>query len=67
MLEVKKNTTSEELCKDIAPQFKTFLDYVRGLKFDEKPRYSYLRDQLAGLQKDLNIADDAPFDWIEQK
>ena len=49
MLDVKRNTTSDELCKDIAPQFKTFLDYVRALKFDEKPNYRYLKDQFTGL------------------
>ena len=65
MLEVKRNTNSDELCENIAPQFKMFLDYVRELKFDEKPNYKYLKELFTGLQKDLNISDDIPFDWIE--
>ena len=67
VLAVKMNTTSDELCKDIAPQFKLFLDYVRKLKFDEKPNYRHLKDMFTGLQKDLNMEVEAPLDWITQK
>ena len=68
VLEVKRCITTEELCfEKVPPQFKTFLDYVRGLKFDEKPNYKMLRDLFIHLQKDLGIEDDAPFDWITHK
>ena len=31
------------LCKGYPTEFSTFLSYTRGLKFDEKPEYTYCR------------------------
>ena len=59
VLEVKKTVTPEQLCQDkVPPQLKTFLQYCRGLRFDEKPNYKMLRDILIYLQKDMNIDDE---------
>ena len=51
----------------VPPQLKTFLQYCRGLKFEEKPNYKMLRDILIYLQKDMNLDDDIQFDWVIHK
>lgn len=59
----KVSTSILELCKNVPPQFATYLRYCRSLKFDEEPDYAYLR----GLFRDLYIRegyeDDGIFDW----
>ena len=68
MLELKKAITPEELCQDkVPPQLKFFLTYCRGLKFDEEPNYKMLHNNLSSLLKDLNIDENAQFDWVIHK
>lgn len=64
-MEKKLSTTTQSLCKDIPGIFHTFLDYVRLLKFDEKPDYAYIRwifqelhDQISGSTYAFEL------DWI---
>ena len=64
-MEKKLSTTTQSLCKDIPGIFHTFLDYVRMLKFDEKPDYPYIRwifqelhDQISGSTFAFEL------DWI---
>jgi serine/threonine protein kinase len=44
--EVKMCTNIEALCKGVPDCFRDYLSYCRGLKFDEKPDYDYLRKLL---------------------
>ena len=67
VLEVKKQISTTDLCAKVAPQFKTYLDYIRGLKFDQKPNYNMLRGWFTILQKEYNLEDDLQFDWISHK
>lgn len=53
--DVKMSTSMEELCKDIPPIFKDYINYARGLKFKEKPNYNYLKDLLLNYANDNNI------------
>ena len=64
MLEVKQNVTVEELCKHVMPQYVTYINYVRNMKFDEKPNYKMLRELFLGCLADCDIKEDAEFDWI---
>ena len=64
---MKRETNSDDLCANIAPAFRMFLDYTRRLKFSEKPNYKYLKDLFTGLKKDLNIEDEPAYDWIAHK
>ena len=41
--EKKMSTPIESLCKGYAPEFVTYFQYCRSLRFDDKPDYSYLR------------------------
>jgi hypothetical protein len=40
-----------------------FINYAKGLKFEEKPDYNYLRNLLVTAKKNNKIATDNIFDW----
>lgn len=44
-------------------EFATYLNYCRGLKFDEKPNYMYLLELFKKLFQTLNYKYDFAFDW----
>ena len=61
----KKRTTVENLCKDCHIEFHMYLNYVRSLRFDEKPDYDYLRKLFNKLYYNLGYEyDEYPeYDW----
>jgi casein kinase 1 alpha len=61
--EKKMAVTVEELCRGQPAEFAVFLNYCRGLKFDEAPDYEYLRLLMRGLLRTLNHEYDYTFDW----
>ncbi|POS68604.1 casein kinase I isoform delta, partial [Diaporthe helianthi] len=66
--EMKENLSAEALCEGFLPrEFVTYINYARGLAFDDKPDYSYLR----GLFRRLFLAEgfkyDHVFNWIEKR
>ena len=46
--EKKMSTPIEVLCKGFAQDFVTFFHYVRSLRFEDKPDYSYIRKARSG-------------------
>ena len=44
ILDSKTNTPLEELCANLPPEFLNLIKYARGLRFEEKPDYSALRN-----------------------
>lgn len=61
--EKKVHTPVEQLCRGYPVEFAQYLNYVRGLHFDDKPDYAYIRK----LFRDLFIREgyqyDGMFDW----
>lgn len=57
-------TTTEALCRGYPPEFATYLTYCKGLGFEDRPDYAYLRR----LFKDLFLREqfeyDFIFDWV---
>ena len=47
--EKKKALKSSELCTGLPIEFTNYLEYVKKLKFDEKPDYNYLRKSFRDL------------------
>ena len=47
--EKKKSTNLEELCGGYPEEFKTYIEYCRGLEFEQTPDYDYLRGLLKNL------------------
>jgi hypothetical protein len=55
VLQMKVSTSSQVLCDGLPTEFETFLNYVHGLEFSQKPNYQYLRDLMRGaIRKDRN-------------
>ncbi|RWS01323.1 casein kinase I isoform delta-A-like protein [Dinothrombium tinctorium] len=61
--EKKMSTPIEELCAGFPPEFATYLNYCRTLRFEEKPDYSYLRQLLRNLFHRQGFTYDYVFDW----
>ncbi|GAX79097.1 hypothetical protein CEUSTIGMA_g6537.t1 [Chlamydomonas eustigma] len=61
--EKKMKTTFEVLCKGFPQEFVTYFQYVRSLRFDEKPDYSYLRRLFRDLFAKEGWNWDFVFDW----
>ncbi|KAJ6620908.1 kinase-like protein [Mycena sp. CBHHK59/15] len=62
IMQKKMATHTDVLCHAFPLEFGTFLDYTRGLSFDEEPDYCYLRK----LFRDLFVREgyhDHVFDW----
>nr|XP_006821010.1 PREDICTED: casein kinase I isoform alpha-like [Saccoglossus kowalevskii] len=61
--EKKASTPVEVLCKGFPAEFAMYLNYCRGLKFEESPDYMYLRQLFRILFRTLNFQYDYTFDW----
>ena len=60
----KVNTPLDELCSDLPSIFEDYLNYCRGLWFNETPDYRYLRNLFIDYMKKEGIVDDGVYDWI---
>ncbi|XP_033757379.1 casein kinase I-like isoform X1 [Pecten maximus] len=67
--EKKMSTPVEVLCKGFPAEFAMYLNYCRGLRFEEAPDYMYLRQLFRILFRTLNYQYDYIFDWtlLKQK
>jgi len=67
--EKKMATPIEGLCKGFPAEFAMYLNYCRGLRFEEMPDYMYLRQLFRILFRTLNHQYDYVFDWsmLKQK
>lgn len=61
--EKKIKTPFEVLCKGFPQEFVTYFQYVRSLRFDEKPDYAYLRRLFRDLFAKEGWNWDFVFDW----
>jgi hypothetical protein len=61
--EKKMSTPVEELCRTYPPEFATYLNYCRALRFEEKPDYGYLRQLFRNLFHRQGFTYDYVFDW----
>jgi len=67
--EKKMSTPIEVLCRGFPAEFAMYLNYCRGLRFEEMPDYMYLRQLFRILFRTLNHQYDYVFDWsmLKQK
>jgi len=59
----KLQTSSEALCWGLPPEFCQYLNYCKGLGFEEKPNYKYLRRLFRDLFAREGYELDYVFDW----
>ena len=68
ILDKKKETSTEELCKNFPDEFKIFMDYVKNLEYEENPDYNKLRRNFFFLiTKKLEDKFDLVYDWTTQR
>ena len=67
ILKLKNNTTTEELCKYLPNEFYEYMNYVKSLKFEEKPNYIYLRGLFLSILEKMKEKYDLKFSWIKSK
>lgn len=65
--EKKMSTSVEVLCKGFPPEFAMYLNYCRGLRFEESPDYMYLRQLFRILFRTMSHQFDYVFDWTMLK
>jgi casein kinase 1 alpha len=65
--EKKMSTPVELLCRGFPTEFAMYLNYCRGLRFEEAPDYMYLRQLFRILFRTLNHQFDYTFDWTVLK
>ena len=62
-MEKKIATTPDEICKNFPEEFIVYFQYCRGLQFEEKPDYNYLRSLLKSIFEKYNYEYDFKYDW----
>lgn len=63
---MKKQTTSiNELCYGFPIQFAQYLTYVRNLKFEEEPDYTYLIGLMDKALVSIDETEDGHYDWMD--
>ena len=68
IMEIKMTTSIDILSKDCHEEFAYFLNYVRELKFEEKPDYSFLKKLLRNVaDKESIFYDFYNYDWVTLK
>ena len=67
ILEIKKNTPTDILCKDTPKEFAYYLDYVKKLGFEDKPDYEFLKGLFVNVMKKNHFEMDNDFDWVNKK
>lgn len=64
IMEAKVSTPIETLCKGFPEEFATYLTYCRGLRFEDRPDYNYLKRLFKDLFWKTYSDWDFIFDWV---
>ena len=64
--QLKIQTTPDMLCAGLPREFKTFFEYTRKLRYDETPKYVWIRQQFHQLFLKKGFVNDGVFDWDEE-
>ena len=55
----------ELLCSGLPDAFSQFFEYARGIQFNEKPDYGYLKGLFTRTLNKINYQNDSIFDWCK--
>eukprot|EP00834_Sanchytrium_tribonematis_P007205 NODE_619_length_5349_cov_0.609524.p1 type:complete len:302 gc:universal NODE_619_length_5349_cov_0.609524:3815-4720(+) len=67
IMEKKMTTPTEVLCRGFPKEFTVYLNYCKGLRFDDRPDYAYLRRLFRELFIKEGFSYDYIFDWTIMK
>ena len=59
----KMSTSTEQLCKGYATEFRSYFEYCRSLRFEDRPDYAYLKRLFKELFYRKGFQYDNMFDW----
>jgi len=63
IMDRKMSTSTEQLCKGYATEFRSYFEYCRSLRFEDRPDYSYLKRLFKELFYRKGFQYDNMFDW----
>ncbi|KAJ5066305.1 tau-tubulin kinase 1 [Anaeramoeba ignava] len=63
IIELKKKSISQELCKDLPNEFNSFYLHLNSLSYGDKPNYELLRNLLKNVYRRFLISEDMLLDW----
>ena len=66
ILDKKKQTTSEQLCKDFPDEFREYLEYSRNLEYTEEPKYEILKNKFYDVVIKMKENFDFIYDWTTE-
>ena len=67
ILQKKKGTSAEDLCKGFPNEFVEYINYTRNLEFEADPDYKFLRGLLTTVLEKQNSQFDFYYDWLTEK
>jgi len=67
ILQKKKGTSAEDLCKGFPSEFVEYINYTRNLEFEADPDYKFLRGLLTTVLEKQNSQFDFYYDWLTEK
>ena len=59
----KMSTSTEQLCKGYPTEFRSYFEYCRSLRFEDRPDYAYLKRLFKELFYRKGFQYDNMFDW----
>lgn len=63
IMDRKMSTSTEQLCKGYATEFRSYFEYCRSLRFEDRPDYLYLKRLFKELFYRKGFQYDNMFDW----
>lgn len=63
ILQKKAGTPIEKLCQDLPPEFASYLEYCRKMKFNERPDYAFILRSFKDLFIRQGYFYDMVYDW----
>lgn len=67
ILEVKKKTSIEDLCRGLPRKFVEFFEYVKNLTFKTCPDYEYLKGLFISMMKENDFKINHHYDWVKSE
>ena len=61
---IKQEYRPELLCKGLPQEMITILIHIRSLKYEERPNYDLIKNEIRKCMKEQNIEYDYQYDWM---
>jgi serine/threonine protein kinase len=63
IMEIKMETTPNNLCKGFPKEFEEYVDYTRNLEYEQDPDYDYLKNLFYSILKEEKNNSENIYDW----